>query len=335
MNAERIHRVLVIGVGSIGERHARCFQKTGRATVGVVDVNAALRDDVARRYGVPGFADLGGALAAGFDAAVIATPAHLHLEIARRLAGAGLDLLIEKPLGTALDGVGELRRLLADQRRVVAVAYNYRAIEPLAAMREAVRSGRFGRPVEVVTTCGQPFGVFRPAYREIYYRSRATGGGAVQDALTHIVNAVEWVVGPAERVVADAAHLVLDGVEVEDTVHVLARHGAVLASYSLNQHQASNENTITIVCERGTARFEGHEQRWRWCTEPGGPFHDEAFPQEERDAVYVRQANRFLDARQGTADVACSLEEGAHTLAVNLAILESLDRGAWVEIPQG
>jgi predicted dehydrogenase len=196
-----------------------------------------------------------------------------------------------------------------------------------------VRAGRFGRPVEVVTTCGQPFGFFRPAYREIYYRSRATGGGAVQDALTHIVNAVEWIVGPAERVVADAAHLVLDGVEVEDTVHVLARHGPVLASYSLNQHQAASENTITIVCERGTARFEGHEQRWRWCTEPGGRFHDESFPPEERDAIYVRQANRFLDAREGRAAVACSLDEAVQTLAVNLAILDSLDAGSWVPVP--
>ena len=50
-----------------------------------------------------------------------------------------------------------------------------------------------------------------------------------------------------ERVVADAAHQVLEGVTVEDTVHLLARHGSVMASYSLNQHQAPNEITITVV----------------------------------------------------------------------------------------
>ena len=44
--------------------------------------------------------------------------------------------------------------------------------------------------------------------------------------------------------------------DVEDTVHVLARHGDVLASYSLNQHQAPNEVTLTVVCERGTVRWE-------------------------------------------------------------------------------
>src|SRR5262249_15221081 len=81
----------------------------------------------------------------------------------------------------------------------------------------------------------------------------------------------EWLLGPVERLVADAAHLVLDGVTVEDTVHLLARHGpplltlspdvggegrvrgSVLASYSLNQYQAPNELTLTVICERGTA----------------------------------------------------------------------------------
>jgi predicted dehydrogenase len=51
----------------------------------------------------------------------------------------------------------------------------------------------------------------------------------VQDALTHTINAAQWLVGNIDRVVADAAHLALEGVDVEDTVNVLARHGGVLA----------------------------------------------------------------------------------------------------------
>src|SRR5215217_6265260 len=97
---------------------------------------------------------------------------------------------------------------------------------------------------------------YRPAYRNTYYARRSSGGGAVQDALTHVLNAGQWLVGNIDRVVADAAHLAIEGVDVEDTVHVIARHGDLLASYSLNQHQAPNETMITVVCEGGTARFE-------------------------------------------------------------------------------
>jgi len=139
-------------------------------------------------------------------------------------------------------------------------------------------------------------------------------------------------VGPVQRVVADAAHLVLEGVEVEDTVHVLARHDGILASYSLNQHQAPSEIVVTMVCDQGTVRFEGHQNRWRWATEPGAPWQDEPSPAVERDEIYLRQAHRFLDAREGRAKVACTLEEGLQTLRVNLAILTSLEMKAWVAI---
>jgi predicted dehydrogenase len=224
---------------------------------------------------------------------------------------------------------------VANQRRLACgVAYVYRSHPVLANMREAIQSGRFGRPLELVATSGQHFPTYRPAYREIYYNDRATGGGAIQDALTHVINAGEWLAGPVTRLVADAAHLRLEGVCVEDTTHVLARHGDVLASYSLNQHQAPNENTITVVCERGTVRFEGHESRWRSVTIPGEPWHDELHAPLGRDELFIAQANQFLDAVEGTLPVACSLEEGLQTLRVNLAALASIQGGAWQTIVQ-
>ena|ERR1700677_4767191 len=44
------HRVLIVGVGSIGERHQRCFLKTNRAKVLFVDTNPSLSNSVALRY---------------------------------------------------------------------------------------------------------------------------------------------------------------------------------------------------------------------------------------------------------------------------------------------
>jgi predicted dehydrogenase len=289
---------------------------------------------MAERYSVAeAFADLDAALAAGPEVVVICTPAHLHVPMARAAVRAGAHVLIEKPLSTSRDGVAELLDEVEARRAVGGVAYVYRAHPALAAMRDAMRSGRLGQPVEVVAVSGQHFPLYRPAYRSIYYANRATGGGAVQDALTHVVNAAEWLVGPATRLVADVGHQVLDGVDVEDTTHVLTRHGAVMGAFSLNQHQAPNESTITVVCTRGTARFEYHANRWRWMAEPGGTWTDEVLPPLERDTLFVRQANAFLDAVEGRAEPLCSLADARQTLAVNLAILRSAERGQWETIP--
>jgi predicted dehydrogenase len=328
-----VKNVLIIGVGSIGQRHLRCFQATGRVRASICEVNAELREQVARTQGIDrAYAGLDEALADRPDAAVVTTPAHLHVPMAIQAAEAGAHLLVEKPLGTNLVGLERLAVIVRQRRLTAAVAYVQRANPIFQAMREAIVAGRFGPPVQVVVVSGQHFPTYRPAYRTIYYRDRATGGGAIQDALTHLVNLAEWLVGPAERVLADASHQVLEGVEVEDTVHLLSRHGPVMASFALNQHQAPNETAVTVVCRRGTARYEPFLNRWRWMDKPEEPWHDQCAEPVERDAMFLRQAESFLAAIDGRAAPLCSLDEGIQSLRVNLAALTSCRSGAWQTI---
>src|SRR5438105_2938315 len=110
--------VLIVGAGSIGERHARCFLATGRAVISLCEPLASRREEVARRYSLrETFASLEDTTKNPIDAAVIATPAHLHIPIALRLAQRGLHLLIEKPLGTSMEGIEKLRQEV--QRRKI------------------------------------------------------------------------------------------------------------------------------------------------------------------------------------------------------------------------
>lgn len=326
-------RILVIGVGSIGERHVRCYLATGRAEIGICELNPELRQAVAKRYGiVEVHGDLAAALAKPWDAVLIATPAHTHIPIAIQAAKAGRHLIIEKPLSTSLDGLDELQRLVAKHKLVTAVSYNYRAHPGVAAMKAALDSGRFGKPLQLYAMIGQNFPTYRPAYRDIYFADRGQGGGAIQDAITHTFNVAEWLVGPITRITVDAAHQALEGVTVEDTVHAMARHGSVMASYALSLYQHPNESHITIVCEKGTVRFSLQEKRWRYMLEPDGTWVDEMHELAERDTWYIHNANAILDALEGKAPAPCTLEEGIQTLRVNLAALQSMETGTWQTI---
>lgn len=329
----RQHRMLIVGVGSIGERHLRCFQATGRAGLALCEVNPELRRTVAERYDIrETYDNFELALASNPEIVLVATPAHLHIDMARAAAERGAHLLIEKPLSISQDGIDELRQVICDRAITAGVAYVFRSHPGLSAMRAAIQTGRFGQPVEIVVTTGQHFPFYRPAYRNIYYKDRATGGGAVQDALTHMINAAEWLIGPVDRLVADLDHQVLEGVQVEDTVHVLTRHGKIMGSFCLNQHQAPNECTITVICTGGTVRFENHHNRWRWMLKAGDDWTDEAYPPLERDTMFIAQANGFLDAVEQQTNPACSLADGRQTLNVNLAILRSAENKTWETI---
>lgn len=330
------HRVLVIGGGSIGERHVRCFGRTGRADVVLCEPRADLRARIEATYSLAGgFGSLDDALQEPFDAAVICSPAHLHVAMARQLAARRMATLVEKPLGVGLEGAAELVAEAAAAGTPMAVAYIYRCLPVIEAVRGLLASGELGRAVEIVAVSGQHFPLYRPAYREIYYTRHETGGGAIQDALTHVVNACEWLVGPVTGAFADAAHRVLAGVDVEDTVHVVSRHGTVLGSYALNQHQAPNESTITVLCERGAVRAEIHHSRWLTCREPGAAWEVRETFATERDDAFVRQADLFLDCVEGRGPPRCTLAEGLQTLRVNLALLASARGRRWVDLEPG
>ncbi len=324
------HSVLVIGCGSIGERHLRCFLQTGRAQVTACDANPALLQKMADTYKVPTATDWQAALKSKFDAVVICTPANLHVPMATQALTAGSHVLVEKPLSHSLAGVDELIRTRDRTSRQVAVAYVLHVYALLAAAREFLRRGEFGPIRQATVVSGQSFPFSRPAYAQTYYRDRRTGGGAIQDALTHSVNWVESVLGPADSVLCDCAHLVLPNVEVEDSVHVSSRHGAALATFALNQFQQPNETTLQFNSARGSVKIELHQQRWGTLAEGAKDWTWHSVPMGERDVAFIAQANAFLDQLEGQPSRLCSLEAAAQTLRFNLAALASAESGTRV-----
>jgi predicted dehydrogenase len=325
--------ILVIGCGSIGERHVRTFLATGGVDIIACDNRAAIRRQVADRYGINTTEDWSSPLHnPALVGVVIATPAPLHVEIATRCLAAGRHVLIEKPLSVDFAGLDQLLAARNRSKRFAAVAYVLHFAPALLAARKFLREGSYGAIRHVVVSSGQHFPTFRPAYREIYYGDRALGGGAIQDALTHLANAVEWVAGPTSSVFCDAAHQVLEGVTVEDTVNATARNATALVSYSLNQFQAPNETRWDFHAETGSVRVELHAQRWGVLPHGAPDWLWHAAPVGARDQLFVAQAAAFLEGLAGNSTPLCTLEEGIQTLRFNLAALQSWREGRPVSL---
>lgn len=334
------HRVLVVGCGSIGERHARCFQKTGRSVVSICDPRAERRSRLVTEYGFESaFPTLEAALEEAWDVAVIATPAPLHVTQAAALVSRGASALIEKPLSTSLDGIDALQQLAGRRGLAVGVAYVFRGHPAVREVHRRVRSGEIG-PLRLVTAIGgQHFPTYRPDYRDIYYARRETGGGVIQDTLTHLADLVQVVGGRFVHVQSDWDRQSLQGVEVEDTANVLARlrgpgGESVMATFSCNQFQAPNETRIDFHGDDGSLRIDLTGHRWAALRrgEPGWRWSDTLI--HERDDLFIRQANHFLDAAEGAAPPLCGLDDAGHTLRFNLAALAAGTSGGRVRLDE-
>jgi predicted dehydrogenase len=117
--------VVVIGVGVFGRNHARVYkelEQQGEAVrlVGVVDPNLDRADAVAREFGCRAFGSVDQMLTTHSEvrAASVAAPTSNHLEVARALMQAGIDVLIEKPLAASLAEADELVQLANQHDRI-------------------------------------------------------------------------------------------------------------------------------------------------------------------------------------------------------------------------
>jgi len=347
----RPHNLLIVGLGPSGMRHLRAFQATGRVQLAICDADSERRLRAMREYGADrAYASLDEALRERHDVGVVIGPVPERFRSAVRMMEHRLHVLIEPPLGLSLEGSDELLAMARRMRRVAATGYLLRAHPALIAMRKAVVDGQFGRPLQVLgvdarrlTPSDQPDSADGRV-------SHKTGGGAIQRGLSRLMNAAQWLVGSMDYLIADAERQVLDDVPVEDTVHVIARHGRIMAEYAANQHQSMPEVFLSVTAEHGCCRFDRLQNRWGYltggasapegggggasandlpekapATEAGAPgaWRFEASEQFDDEQLTVLQAEAFLDAVDGIRPPLCTLEEGVQTLRATLAALES------------
>ena len=136
-------RVAVVGVGHLGQHHARLLSSMeGVELVGVVDILRERAEEVAARVGTRACttpADLAGDI----DAVSIAVPTDAHVEVALPFIHRGVAVLVEKPLAAS---VADADRLIAaaEERGVLLAAGHTERFNPaVAAALPLVSAPRF------------------------------------------------------------------------------------------------------------------------------------------------------------------------------------------------
>lgn len=95
-------RVLLIGAGAMGSRHARIISQSGIATLGaIVDPRREVGEPLARQCNADWFPSI--ASLKSFDAVILAAPTEAHHSIAMDVISQGAPLFVEKPLAASLE----------------------------------------------------------------------------------------------------------------------------------------------------------------------------------------------------------------------------------------
>lgn len=180
----------MVGAGAFGRNHARVFHELEQQgdpvhLAAIVDIEPSRAASLAQQFGTNSFASVKELVQrGGIHAASVAVPTVQHLEVARALMSAGIDVLIEKPIASTLAEADELIRLARQTGRVAQVGH-------LERFNPAVRA-----TVPLIT---KP--MFFEVHRLSVFSPRALDVDVVLDLMIHDLDIVlSFVASPVKEV---------------------------------------------------------------------------------------------------------------------------------------
>lgn len=139
--------VAVIGVGHLGQHHARIYAGLeGCRLLAVADRDAARSMEVASRHGAESLVDYRALLDGRLplpDAVSVAVPTMAHLSVAAEFLAAGVPVLVEKPIAMDLDEADRLIQMARQAGVILGVGHTERFNPAVQALRARAVAPRF------------------------------------------------------------------------------------------------------------------------------------------------------------------------------------------------
>lgn len=239
-------KAAVIGVGSMGQHHARVYTALPTTTlVGVADVNADRAEQVASTYGVRAYADYRRMLdTEDPDLVTVAVPTSLHEAVATRAMESGAHVLIEKPIAAT---IGEAERLIEraeDLERKMMVGHIVRFDPAIQALKKHLDDGELGRIFQIMCRRVGPF----PA--------RIRDVGVVIDLAPHDLDIMRFISGDEPvRVFAETQQEIHTAHEDLVTA-VLHFRGGLTGVLEINWLTPTKVREVVLLGERGMFRVD-------------------------------------------------------------------------------
>lgn len=253
-------KIGVAGCGRISKNHFQAIQESkGFELVAVCDTIKSRTEACSKEYNVPAFTDLKKMLKeVKMDIISICTPSGLHPEHGILAASHGIHVLTEKPMATRLAEADKLIQACDQYGVRLFVVKQNRLNTTMQLLKKAIDKGRFGKIYQASVN------VFWTRPQEYYDMAKWRGtwefdGGAFMNQASHYVDALEWLIGEPESVMAMTATMARK-IETEDmgAAIVKFRNGVVATiNVSMLTYPKNFEGSITILGEKGTAKVGG------------------------------------------------------------------------------
>lgn len=328
-------RVGVIGVGNIGQHHARVYSELpGAELVAVADVSQIKGKEVAKRYQCKFYQDYHKLLDEGLDAVSVAVPTGLHKIIVMDCLKEGIPVLVEKPIAANLADAEEMVQAAQDQRVLLAVGHIERFNPAVQKLKGFIRQGEFDR---ITSIWIKRVGVFPP---------KAPNTDVIVDLAVHDIDVCNFLLSRMPRVVYARAGKALNS-KVADYASIFMDYDGTDVLLQVNWLTPVKVRGLSITGTKGYAELDYidqtlrlYENNYEKAFDSYGDFtikfgtpNIEEIKDEVKEPLKL-ELEGFLEHIRGSRGSVVSGQEGLINLLIALKAVESYKSGKIVEIEE-
>src|SRR3989338_10249479 len=237
-------KIVIIGLGSIGKRHARLLLEEGYDVVAFRSGTQKGND-----LQLPEIFSWNELFKLKPDACFITNPTHLHLKTVQPCLEAGIPVFLEKPIDMSCENLDACLSMLKERQLPTYVAYVLRFHPVVKALREELQ----GKKVfHVRGVCTSYLPSWRAGEAKQYYSAHASQGGGVILDVSHEFDLMDYLLGPLEEIKGNFSRLSHLTENAEDFVDCFMRSktGAQI-NLHLNFLSHHRERRLVIDTEKG------------------------------------------------------------------------------------
>lgn len=310
-NGDNPLRVGVIGVGHLGQHHARIYDGfDGVKLAGVVDIDEERGRMIADRHNTSYYSDLDEFIP-NLDAASVVVPTEDHYEVGKKLMENDVNCLIEKPMVQTVEEAEELYQLSCDRDVLLQVGHIERFNTAFEAARDYIDAPRY---IEV-----NRLGPFT---------ERSIDIGVVLDLMIHDIDIILSLVDSPLKDIKSVGVSVLSDYEDLTNTRLEFENGCV-ANLTASRVSMESRREIKIFQDKNYVSLDYMDQDvkvWRLKNGKANSMDDvEVYkPHVENGESLRRELSHFVDCIQEGREPVVGGDEGRHAVKVGLDVVEAM-----------
>jgi len=317
-------RGLIVGLGSIGCRHARNLHDMGVEELAVLRTRHS-KPPADAPPNLKVFTNTAEAMAASPDFVVIANPSSLHFGIMKAAVTAGCHVYVEKPVSTSLEGLIGLSAQ-ANAKNLKIMVGCQRRFHPISQqIKTWLADGKIGKTISVQMDSGEYLVDWHPweDYRQGYAARKDLGGGVVLTQI-HDLDLIYWWFGRIERVFGLGGQLTPLTLDVTDTALVtMMSQTGIPIQLRTDYWRKPHIQEVSIVGTEGSIQADFISGSVS-LIDRSEKINHLVFSDFDRNSMFRDAMKGFISAIKKDANPPITLNDGIDVLHLALAIESSI-----------